>query len=582
MIRLQAYRGALIAAAFLGLAACADDDDPAGELGDTPEPGGTAILAEYADISVPNPLVAQTELDGSLAPDILYMELLRSSWEDGRLVHKTADESPMALSRSYEYLGPDSSAIRFRMRSDVRWSDGERLTAGDVAFTYRLLGDPELASPRADYVEHIDSVQVENDSTVVFHFAARYPQMLFHTGIAIIPRHVFEGRAAADFRTHPALRDPVRNLVVSGPFTIGGWRQGQEITLVRNPHFRPQPHLERIVIRIIPDPTTRLTELRTGAVDFVKGVPHDQIPSLRAQAPHVRFERERQRNYDYIAYSPEGFAAFEDPNVRRALGLAIDVPRIIEAIQLEEYAEPAGGPFAPIFSDLYDPAATPPLPYEPDEARRLLEAAGWVDTNGDGVREKGGRPLRFTLVTNAGNQRRADVSQIVQQQWRQVGVDAELRTHEFNTFMGNLIEKDYQAALGGWVVGLSPDISPLFASDGAFNVTGIGSPAADSLMAAARRQRSPEQAAEYWKRASAEIVGARPYTWLYYLDTVDGVNERLRGMRIDTYGAYQNAWEWWIPRDRQGGRATAGDTAGTDTAAGAAGTTGTAPRDTAG
>lgn len=562
MIRQHVYLTPFAVAAFLAMTACAPDDDGGlSDAGDDPEPGGTAIITESGDISVLSPLVATVDLAGNMSADILYMELLRGSWEDGRLVYRTAEENPMALARAYEYLPPDSSAIRFHMRSDVRWSDGTPITARDVSYTYEMVADPELASPRLEVVSQLDSVQVENDSTVVFHFERRYPEMLFHSGVPIVPRHVFEGQSASDFASHPHLREPAGNLVVSGPFMVGSWRKGQEIVLVRNPEFQPRAHLDRIVFRIIPDMTTRLTELRTGAADFVKGVPYDQIPALEAQAPHVRFERERQRNYDYIAYNTGAFPAFDDPDVRRALGMAIDVPQIIRSLQMEEYTAHASGPYGPIFSELYDPEAMPPLMQDFEAAERILEEKGWRDEDGDGIREKDGRPFRFTLETNAGNQRRMDAMQIVQQQWRRIGVDARLRTLELNTFFANLYGREYEASLAGWVVGLSPDLTNIFSSASQLNVTGYDNPRTDSLFQLALRQETPEAANEYWRAAAAQLVQDQPYTWLYYIDTVDGVHERLRGMKIDTYGAYQNAWEWWIPRDRQSGRSSA-DTAG--------------------
>src|SRR5690606_38631850 len=104
-----------------------------------------------------------------------------------------------------------------------------------------------------------------------------------------------------------------------------------------------------------PDATTRLVELQTGAVDWVNGVPFEQIPPLRQQAPQIRFELEEKRFYDYIAYNPGRFEAFTDPEIRRALGLAIDLNGLLRALQMEEYAVPAAGPYPPIFADLYDP-----------------------------------------------------------------------------------------------------------------------------------------------------------------------------------------------------------------------------------
>jgi peptide/nickel transport system substrate-binding protein len=274
------------------------------------------------------------------------------------------------------------------------------------------------------------------------------------------------------------------------------------------------------------------------------------VPQIRAQAPHVRLEREEKRFYDYIGYNPAGYAPFEDPDIRRALGLALDVDGILGALQMTEFAVPAGGPYAPIFADLYDPVGQAPLAYDPAEARRIFESKGWRDSNNDGIMDRDGQPFRFTLVTNAGNQRRADVTQIIQQQWRQIGVDARLQQLETNTMFDNLNNGDYQAVLAGWSVGLSPDLTPLWGADSPFNYTRYSHPEVTNLIEQAREQPTYEAAVPYWRQTASRIVQDQPYTWLYYLDAVDGVNNRVRGTKIDTYGPYQNVWEWWIA-DRQ-------------------------------
>jgi peptide/nickel transport system substrate-binding protein len=338
--------------------------------------------------------------------------------------------------------------------------------------------------------------------------------------------------------------------VVSGPFMIGQHERGQRIVLVRNPHFRPAAHLDEIVIRIIPEATTRLVELQTGAVDFVQNVSFDQIPRLRQQAPQIRWETEEKRTYDYIAYNPTGFEPFADPEIRRALSMAIDTRALIAGLQMEEFAVPAGGPYSPIFADLYDERETPPVRFAPDEARRILASRGWT-AGGDGILRRNGQPFRFTLLTNAGNQRRADATQIIQQQWRQIGVDAQLRTLEFNTFMAAITGDDYQAALGGWVVNLSPDLTQMWAADSPFNITRYRNPEVSRLFEQALAQPTQQAAAPLWRQAAATLARDQPYTWLYYFDSVDAVNERLRGVRVDSYGPYQNTWEWWIPADRR-------------------------------
>jgi peptide/nickel transport system substrate-binding protein len=425
-----------------------------------------------------------------------------------------------------------------------------------------MLADTAAASVRQEDVAQIDSVVAENDSTVLFRFKRRYPEMLFASGVAIAPRHVYEGVKPAELRRHAAAADPARGLVVSGPFKVGAWRRGASITLVPNPEFPVRPYLDRVVIRVIPEPTTRLVELRNGTADVVRGISFDQVPAVTAARGGWHVERERGRFWEYLAYNPPAHPAFADPRVRRALGMALDVPGIIRALRMEAFAAPAAGPYSPIFRDLYDPQRMRPLAFDTAGARRLLEESGWTDADGDGVREKEGKPLRFILATNAGNARRNDVTQIVQQQWKRVGVDARLRQMETVTFLTAVQGRDYQAALGSWQVGLSADITPLFRTGGAQNVVGYASPEADRLMDQALARPTAETADPLWRAAAERIVQDQPYTWLYFYDPLTAVAGRLHGVRVDSYGAYQNLWEWWIPRGEQGGAAPAatGDT----------------------
>ncbi|HEX2203564.1 MAG TPA: ABC transporter substrate-binding protein, partial [Longimicrobium sp.] len=516
---------------------------------DAPVSGGTIVTAELADMNRPHPVLAAGDRDNDLV-DVLYMGLTRSVWREGRLVYLTSNDSPMALAWHYEYFGPDSASIRYRMRSGLRWSDGRPITAGDVVWTFRALADPAAASPRQADVALIDSVVAENDSTVVFHFERRYPEMLFASSIPVAPRHPYEGAGMAGLATHPVFGDPTK-LVVSGPFRIGAYSAGRELVLVPNPHAPVRPRLERIVSRVIPETTTRMVELRTGNVDLVKSVPFDQIAALRQRAPNLRFASLGKRYWEFVAYNPLRGEPFDDPELRRALGMAVDVPGIVRALEMEDYAEPAAGPYSPLFADLQDPALRP-LPHDPEGARRILEAKGWRDADGDGVREKEGKPLRFTLLTNSGNARRADVSVILQQQWKAVGADVRLQQLEFNAFQERMYGKDFEALLGSWGVPLSPDITPQWLPGETFNIVSFRDPETERLFAEAQAQPTAERANPLWKRAAERIVAVQPYTWLYYYDIVVGLSPRLRGARIDAYGAYQNTWEWWIPRELQG------------------------------
>lgn len=551
---------AVLGALLFGFACDREAAQEAGPQSTAPEQGGVAVVAEQADISTPLTILAQQELEGDLGGDVTNMSLVRSRWEDGEVVNLTADQHPLALARRVEYLGPDSSAIRFHMRGDARWSDGQPVTAHDFVFTYGVLGDPGLASTRQDYVENLDSVVAQNDSTVTFHFRRRYPDMLSHASLPPLPRHVLGDTPPAEIRSHPAVLNPAGGrLPTSGPWMIGEWVRGERIVLVPNPNFQPRPHLDQLVFRIIPEPTSRLVEFQTGAVDMFPLVAHDQIPTLRAQVPNARLELERQRAYDYVAYNPKGFAPFADPEVRRALTQAIDRERLVQALQLDQYAAPAAGPYPPIFGD-YALQAAGAQGYDPQRARQILQSRGWRDSDGDGILDKDGQPFRFTLTTNAGSSRRADAVQIIQQQWKQIGVDAQLRQVEFGSLMESLMKQNYQASLSGWISGLTPDfISNLYRTGAPQNITGYSDPQVDALFAQALQQPTEDAARPFWKQAAERVVQDQPYTWLYYLDRVDAVQPRLRDTRIDTYGRYQNTWEWWIPRAQQRGRSAARD-----------------------
>jgi peptide/nickel transport system substrate-binding protein len=225
--------------------------------------------------------------------------------------------------------------------------------------------------------------------------------------------------------------------------------------------------------------------------------------------------------------------------------MAIDIPAMISALHLDEYAEPAGGPYSPLFSLLYDPQGQAPLAYNQAEAIRILEQKGWV-LGADSVRVKDGRRLSFTIATNAGNQRRADIGQIAQQAWRRIGVEARFQTFESTTFFDRLQKKEYEAAIAGWGVGLSADIKDQWQGDNVFNYTSYANPEVNRLFEQAASQRTEEQAAQYWKQAASLIVADQPYTWLFYFDQLAGVNDKIQNTRIDTLGMYQNIHEWWI------------------------------------
>ncbi|MGH7545515.1 MAG: ABC transporter substrate-binding protein, partial [Gemmatimonadota bacterium] len=471
---------------------------------------------------------------------------------EGRL---QAGPGPLALATGWTF-GADSTTITFHLRADARWSDGAPLTAADVAFSYELYADSTTGSPRRALVEEITAVEATDERTVVMMFRRRHPAMLVHASLGVVPRHIYGDADRAHLRSHPRVVDPAGGrLVVSGPFQVIAWENRQDLVLGPNPRSWVRPRLARVVLRVLPEESTRLVELERGGVDVARITSFDAAHRLAAD-PAIRIERQPMRFYDYVAWNPGTVPLFAQPEARRALSLAIDRQRIVDALNLTPYAIPAGGPYPPIFADLQDPGVAPD-PYRPDEAAAILDRIGAVDRDGDGVREWRGRPLRFVLLTNSGNERRDGASQLIQAQLARVGIEVALRQMETSAFFQRLRAREFESALGGWSVALTPELN-VFRSDAhALNFVAYESPAFDSLFALARSRPSAAAAAPLWREAAAHVARDRPYAFLWFYDMLFGVRARVRDVRMDPLAGYGNLYEWQVaePQESGAGRA---------------------------
>jgi peptide/nickel transport system substrate-binding protein len=523
--------GLLFAAALLG--AC--DRQPARNIIVIGTPNNVGVLLPVSETSA-----FDNEINSHL-----YAALNSARWGDGGIEYFLGDHS---LAERWEF-GPDSMTLTYHLRSGAMWSDGHPIDAGDVVFTFELVRKPEISSVYASVWAQLDSVVAVDDSRVTFYFKRRYPQMIFDTGIGIIPAHVFE-EAASDAQTltsHPAVADPA-GLVVSGPYRVAEWRPGERLLLETNPSsFAPEPATDSIIFRVIQDAVTMLAELETGGLDVAAPIPMSDAARLEADE-RFRIETMTQRFYDYLAWNLSDEELFGDPDIRHALSLAIDRQMILDGLGISLFTQPAAGPLAPIFADLVDPSSTPD-PYLPDSAAAIFTAKGWSDSDGDGVIDKNGRAFSFTLMTQAGNDRRTSAAEIIQARFADIGIQMNVRAMEFNTMLGLMFEgRDFEAVLAGWQVALEPSYLAAFfwPQDGMLNFTGFANAAVDSLIPLAQAAPTAEAAAPYWREVARIIADDRPYAFLWYFDDTAAVSEQVKNTRIDTFGLYQNIYEWVI------------------------------------
>ena len=501
--------------------------------------GGTVAVGVSTSPSTLLAPLSASALDGEVSA-ILFLGLNHAEWGDGELTYPSND--PLALARSWTVEG---AKLTYRLDTRRRWSDGRPIVARDVVFTYDFLKASDHL-PLSIAAARMDSVIAQDDSTVAFHFDRVYPGMLFDTGVGILPEHVYGG--APEQRFMEIAREQIDesgSLVVSGPFTVRDWRPGERLELVRNAEFEPPARADRIVLLTLPDPVSRLAAFRSGELHLAQVDSHHEV-ARATESSRARALRVPQRGYDYIAWNPAALSAFADPNVRKALSLAIDRTAILAGLEMTEFSEKAYGPYGSIFATL---APEPPAggDHDPDEARRLLTEAGWVDRDGDGVRERLDERLSFLLEIPAGQDRRSDAAQVIQSQLADVGVEVRLGMQEFNALFTRARQRDYEAVLLGWQVGLDPDISFFWADpESPVNIVGYDAPDTRAEIERALEAPTAEEAAPHWREAARRIASDYPYAFLWYFDFVWLAAPGLEGVRMDPVGFFRNPHEWGV------------------------------------
>ncbi len=537
----------LLVVSMLPVLACSPGGDgsggaPAPDTADdarAPENGGTVVIGVTAE---PDNLIDAVSTT-AVAQDVIDQMFLTLTD-----LGEDLESYEPSLARSWE-ASEDGLSVTFHLAPEARWHDGQPVTADDVVFTHELLTDPRVDYSARSYKDFITDVTTDDPHTVTFRFSRRYPYQILDASVgAILPKHILQDAKRDELLATDFARDPVGN----GPFRFSRWEAQQSVELVANEDFfLGRPHLDRVIFRVVPDKTSLVTQLETGEIDVLEDVAPHEVDRLRRTAPHIGLSNFEDRNYTYIGWDSTN-PLFESAKVRRALGMAIDRQGIIDAL-CYGFARPMDGPIHPRLW-AHNPDIEP-LPYDPEAARRMLAEEGWVDSDGDGVLDKDGLPFEFELKTNLGNQVRMDATVMIQSMLRKVGVEVTPRTYEWNVLWGTVIDHTYETAvLVGWAIALKVDLYSTFhteAIDGKYNHTEYSNPRVDELIDEALAAASFDDARPAWHEVQERIVQDQPYTFLYTIDTIAGVNQRVRGTRPDFRGFYVNLEDWWIPSDRQ-------------------------------
>jgi peptide/nickel transport system substrate-binding protein len=451
------------------------------------------------------------------------------------------------LAESWE-ISRDGLVITFRLRKGVRWHDGRPFTADDVLFTYRLTVDPKTPTAYAGDFLKVKKAEALDPHTFRVTYDKPFAPALMSWGASVMPKHLLEGQ---DVTKSPLARHPVG----TGPYRFKEWKTGQKIVLAANPdYFEGRPYLDGRVMRVIPDMATMFLELRARGIDQM-----GLTPLQYTRQTETRYFRTHFRKYRYLAfaYTYLGFnlenPMFADRRVRQALAHAVDKGELIDGILLGLGKE-ATGPFKP-GTWQHNPNVKR-YPYDPKQALELLAAAGWRDTNGDGILDRNGQRFEFELLVNQGNEVRAKTAEIVQRRLAELGISVKIRVIEWAAFIKEFINKRrFDAVILGWTIPMDPDLHDVWHSSktgpSELNFVSYRNAQVDDLLERGRSTFDRAERKRCYDRIQEILAEDQPYIFLYVPDALPIFNARVRGIDPAPVGIGHNVIKWYVPKEEQ-------------------------------
>ena len=434
--------------------------------------------------------------------------------------------------------------VVFKLRPNVKFHDGHVFDAVDVKFTFEAIMNPKNLSPRVADYEPVKEVQIVDPLTVRIVYKRLYSPALGTWGMGILPYHILNNEALRN-EAKMAGKDPEkfsmrqssfnRHPIGCGPFAFREWKSDQYIILDHfDDYWEGLSNYKRFIYRIVPDLLTQEMEFYAGTIDSYGVQPH-QVRRLKNDPRYQCFSGP-SFGYTYIGYNMRR-EPFNDPRVRRALGMAIDVNKIIDYV-LHGQGERITGPFVKV-TDYYNHRIKS-LPYDPHAALGLLKEAGWR-RNKEGWLEKNGKRFQFTLITNSGNDLRKAILAIAQDAWRQIGIDVRTDLLEWAVFIQERVDKaDFDALILGWFMGIEPDLYQIWHSSQTnpyqLNFVGFKNPRADDLIIKIRQEYNHDRQVAYCHQLHEIIAEEQPYSFLYVTKWTAILDKRIVIKEADERG----------------------------------------------
>ena len=378
------------------------------------------------------------------------------------LVGNSAEDTQVSEGLATEWdTDSEGKVWTYKIRPDMKWSDGEPLTAEDVSWTYnQMMEKEELSVANGALVENFDKVETPGDQTVVI--TLKDPQAN-NPGqeIPVVPEHIWSkvdkpGEFKNDEKT-----------VGSGPFQLESYEANKSVTLKANPNFwRGEPKLEEIQYRYYTNSDAQVQAIRSGEVDFITGLTPEQFKAIEG-ADNVETNVGNGRRFQGISINSgladadnkefgTGNEALKDKKVRQAIRAGIDIDTLRDQV-LQDYGQPATS-FVPSVYETWalpedDPAITG---FNVEKAKKLLDDAGWKEGS-DGIREKDGEKLQLRFLTDSDATVEQNTAKFLKPWMKDIGISLKNEASDVDTVSERTTKGDYDMYFSGWSLGPDPD-----------------------------------------------------------------------------------------------------------------------------
>ncbi|HDQ74234.1 MAG TPA: ABC transporter substrate-binding protein [Chloroflexi bacterium] len=448
------------------------------------------------------------------------------------------DEFVPGLAERWD-ISDNGRIYTFHLRQDVTFHDDTPFNAEAVHFNLARITDPALQSQKARFMlGPYGHAEVLGEYTIQIHLTEPFAPLLdtlsqVYLGIAS-PAAV--EKWGDEYQLHQ---------VGTGPYVFAEYAPGDRLLLKRNPDYAWGPALyqhetaqvDEIEFRFFTDPATRSPALETGGADVMGEIPPQDAARLEESAD-FRVEKVAIPGVSLIVFMNTQRPPLDDVRVRQALLYGADREAVVSTI-FKDTSPVAYGPLAANTWG-YEPAIRDDYPYQPDQAVQLLEEAGWVDTDGDGIRDREGQPLRLDFYL-MGWGHMPEIGQLLAAQWADLGVEVDSQVVSYPEAM-QVAGEGAHHLIPFNLSGSDPDIlSTFFHSQAAFNWAGIEDFELDNWLETAAQTLEPERRKEHYSQVQIQVMEEALVIPIRDYVNLNGVNQRVQGLRFDSQG-----WFPWL------------------------------------